>query len=167
MPGSRTATTIWTIRPEVVLALDARLGPPIDSYVNGSQVWISPDGPGEIGVEWRLHPVAAYRAPKGLHHEGLWDAVAEQLATGADAAALALGDERRPLASVWDGLECFAAYGDEVEPAPLRLAVSERLGLDPDHAGLVDHEALGDDWERSDGAISLVAAAIAQLTAQA
>lgn len=159
----RTATTVWTIRPELLVALDDRLGAPIDSYVNGSQTWITADGPGEIGLEWRLHPVAAYRRPAGLSHEDVWEAALGAIATGASPAALPMGDEVRPLSSLWDGLECFPAYGDDVEPAPLAASVLERLGIAPDHVGLVDHEALGDEWERSKGAVSLLALLVDQL----
>ena len=41
----RVATTVWTISPELVLALDEQLGLPVDSYVNGSQTWLVEDGP--------------------------------------------------------------------------------------------------------------------------
>ena len=40
----RVATTVWTISPELVLALDEQLGLPVDSYVNGSQTWLVEDG---------------------------------------------------------------------------------------------------------------------------
>ena len=52
-----TPTCVWLARPEVVVALDSRFGEPVDSYVNGSQVWLREDGPGGITLEWRLHPV--------------------------------------------------------------------------------------------------------------
>lgn len=158
----RVATTVWTIRAEIIEALDARLGPPTDSYVNGSQTWIT-EGPGDVALEWRLHPVASYRAPAGLGPYDLWDAVVGALAAGQPPSALALGRETRPLSSLWDGLECYAAYGDEIEPAPLAAAATERLGIPPDHVGLVDHDAIGDEWERTRGAVSIVALVVAQL----
>ena len=67
------------------------------------------------------------------------------LAAGADPASLALGDERRPLTSLWDGLECFAAHDATPEPAPLAAAAAAALGIAPDAAGLVDHGRIGDD----------------------
>ncbi|HEX5613670.1 MAG TPA: hypothetical protein VFZ83_00810 [Acidimicrobiia bacterium] len=158
----RIATTVWVVAAEVVRALDERLGTPVDSYVNGSQTWITEDGPGGAALEWRLHPVAAYRAPAGLSHYELWEQVVAQLASG-DPAALRLGDETRPLTSLWDGLECFAAYGDDVEPAVLAAAVSETLGIAPDRAGLVDHERVGDAWERARGEVSIVSLLLEQL----
>ncbi|MDQ1477906.1 MAG: hypothetical protein QOE62_3135, partial [Actinomycetota bacterium] len=48
----RVATTVWTISPELVLALDAQLGFPVDSYVNGSQTWLVEEG--DLTLEWRL-----------------------------------------------------------------------------------------------------------------
>jgi hypothetical protein len=64
---------------------------------------------------------------------------------------------------LWDGLEAFAAYDDEVEPATLTAAVTEAIGIPPDAAGLVDHGAIGDAWEKSGGRISIVHALLDQL----
>ena len=163
--GTRTATAVWRIQPDVVRALDAQLGPPVDSYVNGSQTWLTDDGPGGIALEWRLHPVARFRAPGGLSHYDVWDEVTTQLAVGADPEALTLGDETRALASLWDGLEVFAAYGDEVEPATLAGAAGAALGIAPDVTGLVDHTRIGDEWERVGGSVSLVGLLLAELDA--
>lgn len=153
----RVATTVWTIGPELVAALDERLGTPVDSYVNGTQTWLSDDGPGDITLEWRLHPSAGFRTPQGLSHYDLWETVVAALAQGAGPEALPLGSETLPLASVWGGLECFAAYGDEVEPVPLADAVSAALGRPPDLVGLVDHDAIADAWEQAPGEVSIVA----------
>ena len=142
----RVATTVWTISPELVLALDEHLGPPVDSYVNGSQTWLVEDGP--ITLEWRLHPVAGYRAPAGVSTYDLWEGVVAQLSSAGDPHALRLGDEVRPLTAIWDGLECYAAYGDELEPQQLAAAATAQLGRPPDRFGLVDHEAIGDAWEQ-------------------
>jgi hypothetical protein len=62
----RTATCVWRADATLVLALDEHLGPPVDSYLNGSQTWITDDGPGDESLEWRLHPVAGYRLPRDL-----------------------------------------------------------------------------------------------------
>ena len=69
VPNSRTLTPTCVWRAErlrLVVALDDRFGEPVDAYVNGSQVWLRDDGPGGVTVEWRLHPVAAYRLPESL-----------------------------------------------------------------------------------------------------
>jgi hypothetical protein len=160
---SRTATCVWRVDADLVLALDERLGPPVDSYLNGSQTWISDDGPGGIGLEWRLHPVAGYRLPRDLSHYDLWEQVVAALSAGVDPDSLTLGTEARTLRSLWDGLECFAAYGDELEPAPLAQAATDTLGRAPDAAGLVDHEVIGTAWEQAKGTTSIVEMVFAEL----
>jgi hypothetical protein len=160
---SRVATAVWRASPDLVLALEGRLGSPVDSYVNGTQTWLTDDGPGGITLEWRLHPVGGYRPPARISHYELWEEVVGHLAVGVDAAALRLGGETRPLSSLWDGLECFAAYGDDIEPAPLAVAASAAVGLPPTAVGLVDHEVVGDEWERSRGSMSLVDALLQEL----
>jgi hypothetical protein len=162
---SRTATCIWRVDAALVLALDEHLGPPVDSYVNGSQTWITADGPGGVELEWRLHPVAGYRVPRDLSHYDLWEQVVAALSAGTDPDSLSLGSEARTLRSLWDGLECYAAYGDELEPAPLAHAATTALGRAPDAAGLVDHDAIGTAWEHAKGATSIVEMVFAELKA--
>ncbi len=174
-------TAVWKISPELVLALDEHLGPPVDSYVNGSQTWLVGDEPDEIGpsgvasvdaasggtamiLEFRLHPVSGYRPPAGCSHYDIWETVVTQLSQGTDAQGLRLGNESRPLGGLWDGLEAFPAYGDEIEPARLATLATAALALAPDRTGLVDHEAIGDAWERANGKVSIVALLIDQLT---
>ena len=159
----RVATAVWTITPELVLALDAQLGPPVDSYVNGSQTWLADNGP--VTLEWRLHPVAGYRPPAGVSTYDIWESVVAQLSAHTDPHALHLGDEVRPLTGLWDGLECYAAYGDDIEPQQLAQSAAAQLDRPPDRFGLVDHEAIGDEWERASGAVSIVALLLAQLEA--
>lgn len=148
-------TCVWRARPELVVALDERFGPPVDAYVNGSQVWLREGGPRGVTIEWRLHPVADFRPPEGTGTYDLFEVTAEALAGGRPGPA--------PLDRLWDGLEAFAAYGDEVEPATLAAACTEELGLTPDAAGLVDHGRIGDEWERTGGQVSIVEALLAQL----
>jgi hypothetical protein len=150
----RTATVVWRIRPELVSALAERLGEPIDRYVNGSQTWFT-ETDGGVALEWRLHPVARYVQPKGLSHNDVWDVAVETVITG---------DGRLRPETVWDGLECFAAYGDEIEPVTLAAATTAELGLAPDASGLVDHGSIGDEWERSGRAVSIVELLLAQLS---
>jgi len=152
-----TPTCVWRATPELIIALDGRFGEPVDAYVNGSQVWLREDGPAGLTIEWRLHPVAGYRRPPKVGTYEVFSHTALALGTGTAPPA--------PLVELWDGLEAFAAYGEEVEPAPLTAAVTESLGIPPDGAGLVDHDAIGDAWEHSGGKVSIVDALLAQLTA--
>jgi hypothetical protein len=153
--AGRSPTCVWRIRPEVVIALDERFGEPVDAYVNGSQTWLRDDGPGGITLEWRLHPVAGFERPPEVGVYELFSSVALALETGATPPA--------PPERLWDGLEAFPAYGDEVEPAPLAAACTAALGLAPDASGLSDHDAIGDEWERTGGSVSIVTALLAQL----
>jgi len=159
---SRTATTVWRLSPELVAALDAQLGPPVDGYVNGTQTWLADCGPAGETLEWRLHPVSGFTPPKGVGPYELWDEVTGQLAAGGDPSSLPLGDDRRPLASLWDGLECYPV-DDPLEPAPLAAAATAALGIAPDASGLVDHERIGSAWERARGAISIIALLLEEL----
>jgi hypothetical protein len=143
---------VWRIRPELVLALAEQLGEPVDRYVNGSHTWFT-ESPGGVALEWRLHPVPGYELPKGLTHNDVWDVVMESL----------IGHVRLRPEEVWDGLECFAAYGDDIEPGELKAAATKELGVAPDAAGLVDHESIGDAWERTRGAVSIVELLLRQL----
>ncbi len=156
----RIATAVWRVSPELVLALDEHLGPPVDSYVNGSQTWFT----GEPVLEWRLHPVSAFRLPAGISPYDLWDAVVGALAAGGEPTHLALGEVTVGLAELWEGLECFPAYDDELEPAAVVARAAAQLPIPAELSGLVDHDAIGDEWEQRDGAVSIVALLVGQLS---
>jgi hypothetical protein len=155
----RIATAVWKTSPELLLALDEHLGPPVDSYVNGSQTWFT----GETVLEWRLHPVAGFRMPTGLSPYDLWDAVVGGLAAGGEPTQLTIGAGTIGLADLWEGLECFPAYDDELEPVAVVARAADQLPIPPDLSGLVDHDAVGDAWEHSDGAVSIVDLLVGQL----
>jgi hypothetical protein len=156
----RIATAVWRASADLVLALDEHLGSPVDSYVNGSQTWFT----GEPVLEWRLHPVAGFHLPGGLSPYDLWDAVVGALAAGGDPTELAVGDTTVGLADLWDGLECFPAYDDELEPAAVVARAAAQLPIAPELSGLVDHDSVGDEWERSNGSVSIVALLVRQLS---
>jgi hypothetical protein len=158
----RVPSCVWRLTPALVVALNERFSIPTDAYVNGSQVWLRDDGPGDITLEWRLHPVASYRRPKGLATEEVFELI-----------AIALGHDGEtdpddappypPVHALWDGLEAFPAFDDEMEPAALAAACTASLGVAPDAFGLVDHTTIGDRWEAAEGAVSVVDALLAQL----
>jgi hypothetical protein len=153
--ASLTPTCVWRVTVELIVALDERFGEPVDAYVNGSQVWLRDDGPGGTVLEWRLHPVAGYQRPRTVDTYEVFSVTAHALATGGEVVA--------PLDRLWDGLEAFSAYGDEVEPAVLAAAATDALGLPPDATGVVDHESIGREWERGGRRTSIVDALFAQL----
>jgi hypothetical protein len=152
---SLTPACVWRATPDLVVALDARFGEPVDAYVNGSQVWLRDDGPGGMTIEWRLHPAPDYRRPPSIDTYEVFSTTAHAFATGDRSAA--------PLDTLWEGLEAFPAYGDEIEPAVLATVVTDVLGRAPDAAGVVDHEGIGREWERTAGRTSIVDALFAQL----
>lgn len=158
MPRELTPSCVWRITPALLVALDERFGEPVDAYVNGSQTWLRDDGPGDVTIEWRLHPVAGFERPPGVEVHELFSSVALAIGTG--------GRPPAPPESLWDGLEAYPAHPGrvEVEPAPLAAAVERALGIEPDACGLVDHAAIGDAWEHSRGGVSIVAALLRQLS---
>jgi hypothetical protein len=149
------AAGVWRLSPDLLLALDERFGEPVDTYVNGAQVWLRDDGPAGEALEWRLHPVAGFQRPTAVEPHDLLATVVYALRTGEDPPA--------PIEVLWEGLEAFAAYGDELEPAPLAAACTTALGIAPDAYGVVDHDRVGDDWERSGGRTSIVQSLLTQL----
>ena len=151
----RVAACVWRIRPEVVLALDDRFGEPVDTYVNGSHVWLRDDGPSGAELEWRLHPVAGLKRPPGMGVYDMLDTVLWALRGNGDLAV--------PLAGLWGGLEAFVCDGADVEPVPLAAAATQSLGLTPDAFGMVDHEAIGDRVEATNWQVSVIDALIEQL----
>jgi hypothetical protein len=149
------ATCVWRISDALVIALDNLFGEPVDAYVNGSQVWLRDDGPSDLTIEWRLHPVAGYVKPKGVPTSQLFGSCALALSQGLEPIA--------PVASLWDGLEGFAAYGDEISAEALRTSLAAVLGIEPDLFGMVDHETIGDAWEHAEGKRSVIGDLVAQL----
>jgi hypothetical protein len=146
---------VWPVSADLLMALDERFGEPVDAYLNGAQVWLRDDGPGGSALEWRLHPVAGYRKPEGVSHHDVLASVVYALRAGDE---LPASPEE-----LWDGLEAFPGYGDEMEPATLAAACTEALGVPPQAYGLVDHAPIADAWEASGGTTSVVQAILDQL----
>ncbi len=157
IPNPLVATAVWTISSTLIVALDERLGEPIDTYVNGSQVWLRPDGPDGVTLEYRLHPVGGYERPKGMRTDEVFSRVALALATAEP--------EEVDFATLWEGLEVFVAFDDEGPLTPHVLAdLGEQvLGIAAHTNGMVDHEGIALRWQQSDRKTSIVSELLAQL----
>ena len=143
----RVATTVWTISPELVLALDEHLGLPVDSYVNGSQTWlVRRDGPSHA----RVAAASGRRVPRAGR------GVALRPLGGGRRAALGRPPIRTRCASA---TRCGRSprCGTGSSATPRTATTSSRSssrprrprssGAPPDRFGLVDHDAIGDAWE--------------------
>lgn len=155
---STTPTCVFRVDAALVELLDQCLGPPLDSYVRGWQVWLEPNGPGEAVLEWRLHPPARFRMPRDVNPHDLFDVVLQGLADNNSDASLAFtaGREQLRLDQVWEILEVFPAYGEALTPEAVAAAAAAALdGRQPDVAGMADHDRLGDQWKGSHGDFSV------------
>ena len=153
-----TPTCVYRVDPALIEALDMHLGPPLDSYVRGWQVWLEDNGPDGVRMEWRLHPPARFRMPRGVNPHDLFDVVLQGLADADEpvTAAFATGAEHRSLAQTWEVLEVFPADGDDVTAEAVAGAAAHALGgRRPDAFGHVDHDRLGDLWKGRHGDFSV------------
>lgn len=164
-----TPTCVYRVDAALLELLDASLGPPLDSYVRGWQVWLEHNGPAGERLEWRLHPPARFRLPRGVNPHDLFEVVLQGLADVEDPAtdAFPAGTEHRTLGGTWEVLEVFPADGDDIDPVALSAAAASVLGgRPPDAAGRADHDRLGDLWKGSSGDFSVGAALLQTLSAQ-
>jgi hypothetical protein len=145
-------TCVYRVDAALVEALDERLGPPLDSYVRGWQVWLEEHGPSGERIEWRLHPPARFRMPRGVNPHDLFDVVLQAIADG----DVALGE-------FWEVLEVFPADGDPMEPPEVAELATGVLGRPPDAAGWADHDRLGDLFKGRRGDFSVGQALLEQL----
>lgn len=152
-----STVAVWRCTHDLLRALDSQLGEPTDTYVNGAQVWLRDDGPREITLEWRLHPAGRFQRPSATSTNNVFRRMVRSLHTDDDTNML--GDPLR----LWGGLEVFSAYDQEVTADELRACCVELLGLEPDVVGTVDHDLIGDAWERSAGAFDIISALMTQL----
>ena len=155
---------VWRCSRPLVAALDAHLGEPTDTYVNGSQVWLRDDGPNDVTLEWRLHPVGGYQRPPGTSTTNVFRRVVGWAAGQGAEDDTANDDAHAEPETLWGGLEVFSAYDEDLRPDELRSCCVGLLGIEPDAVGMVDHSTVGDDWERSAGASDIVTALLRQLT---
>jgi hypothetical protein len=156
--GAHSATCVWRLRPEVLVALHVCFGAPADTYGNGSQTWLRSDGPGGTPMEWRLHPRADFTRPSDLSIDQVFTAVAGAVARGEDPPV-------EP-EQVWAGLEAAWAFDEDLDTESLEAGATAALGLGPDARGRVDRDALGIEWERSGGRLDVIAWLLARLDEQ-
>lgn len=157
-----TPVVIYEVDLALLTTLESALGPPIDSYLSGWQVWIDPVTPAagdaqktgesaeagddDIELEYRLHPPAGFAQPEGISHHDLWDEVIVQAADGAE--EFTLGSERRSLGSLWTLLEIYPAFGEDMTSEQVAGWAADRLGREASAHGAVDHDRIGGDWKR-------------------
>lgn len=155
--STTTPTCVYRVDASLVEALDRHLGPPLDSYVRGWQVWLEDNGPQGETMEWRLHPPARFRMPRGVDPHDLFDLVLQGLAGVEDQTdAFELGDERRRLDEVWEVLEVFPGFTTDIEPQAVAAAAARALGgRPPEVAGRADHDRLGSRWKGTRGDFSV------------
>jgi hypothetical protein len=157
MARALTPTCAYRVDAGLVEALDRHLGPPLDSYVRGWQVWLEDNGPAGETLEWRLHPPAGFRMPRGVNPHDLFETVLQGLAGVEDARADAIdvGEERRRLGEIWEVLEVFPAFTADADPRDVVRAAARAIGRTPDVAGRVDHDRLGGEWKGRRGDFSV------------
>ena len=151
-------TCVYRVDAALVELLDERLGPPLDSYVRGWQVWLEPHGPDGETLEWRLHPPGGFRMPRGVNPHDLFEVVLQGLSStdGDHEGAFEVGRERRHLGEIWEVLEVFPTFGDDIGGTDVLTGIVTRvLGRPPDAAGLVDHGRLGDLYKAKGGDFSV------------
>lgn len=162
---SEMPTCVYRVDAALVELLDERLGPPLDSYVRGWQVWLEAHGPAGETLEWRLHPPAGFAMPRGVNPHDLFEVVLQGLSglDDPDTQPFAAGKEQRRLADVWEVLEVFPTFGDDIPPERLVAIAEDVLGRRPDAAGTADHARLGDRFKAERGGFSVGEALLATL----
>ena len=163
--GPDIPTCAYRVDAALVELLDARLGPPLDSYVRGWQVWLDEHGPGGATLEWRLHPPARFRMPRGVNPHDLFEVALQGLAgcDDPDHDAFPVGEEHRRLDEIWEVLEVWPTFGDDLEPEVVAAIAARVLGRAPDVAGRADHARLGDRFKGRKGDFSVGQALLASL----
>lgn len=132
--------------PDLLKLLLERNSDPVDSYWNGSHTWFTSTQDHEF--EWRLHPVSGFKMPEASRPEELLD--------------LALEGEV-DIEHYWEGLEVFSLSEEPCSLDDLKAHILYTLEIEPDAIGLVDHESIGNDFERNAGKTSIIQLLITQM----
>ena len=164
----RVATTVWRMSPELDRARSTRASARRSTATSTARRPGSPTpAPAPPPLEWRLHPVAGYRPPKGV---GPYDAVGRGHRTARR------GRRRRRRCRSATNAARSHRCGTDSSASPSTSSTSSRrrsprantemLGRAPDAVGLVDHERIGSVWERARGGVSIVALLLEELRNQ-
>ncbi|MFN8015944.1 MAG: hypothetical protein U0R17_04990 [Acidimicrobiia bacterium] len=132
--------------PELPKQLIQKLGDPTDSYWNGSHTWFSELN--NARIEWRLHPVTSFSMPEASRPEDLLDLALEGQ----------IDSEH-----YWEGLEIFPCDEDEVDINELKQYINEKINLEVDAIGNVNHDEIGDAYEHTGGQVSIVKLLLEQI----
>lgn len=132
--------------PELLKRLHEAFSDPVDSYWNGSNTWFSEWG--DIDLEWRLHPVAAFQMPEASRPEELFE--------------LAL-EGQVDIEHYWEGLEVFVINEQQTTPDQLAAHVKETLDIEADAFGYVNHDEIGNSYEQNAGNVSVLDELIKQM----
>lgn len=149
--SNRELSSLFLIKnhPNICNELHKRLGDPVDSYWNGSHTWFDePEIWGDLRIEFRLHPVSNFVMPEASRPEELFELILE---------------EKVDLTHYLEGLEVFPVDENALSVDQFNNYLYEKLGIEPDITGFVDHEQIGNTYEQSGGNISVVSALVEQL----
>lgn len=146
-PSEASVVITTSSTSDLIQQLIDRLSEPVDSYWNGSHTWFTQLA--GVDVEWRLHPVSDFLMPEASRPEDLLE--------------LAVEGQVDPT-HYWEGVEVFSVDDEHlIDSATLASAVTEFLELEVSAHGNVDHDAIGDAYERAGGKVSLVSLLINQM----
>lgn len=134
-----TAIYLINTRPDLLKQLVAVHGEPVDSYWNGSHTWFTQND--EVLVEWRVHPVSGFVMPEASRPEELF--------------IMALESEVDSL-HYWEGLEVFPVDEHTFSAEDFSDYCETILGIEPDKVGFVDHDSIGNEYERNNGNVSIM-----------
>ena len=153
--GQRTSACVWRATPAVIVALDERFGEPVDAYVNGSQTWLRDDGPAASRSSGACTRSPATASPR--------TSTRTRCSPRSRSPSRPATSHRRRSSRCGTASRCSPRTATRSSLRRSAAAAEAALGIEPDRAGLVDHDAIADEWERSRGATSIVDALFAQL----
>jgi hypothetical protein len=127
---------------DICTKLYSIFGEPVDSYWNGSNTWFDePSDFVDISIEWRLHPISGFEMPKACRPEELFTLMVEN---------------KVDLTHYIEGLEVFPTDENDISIEKFSDYIFQKIGLEPDYIGYVDHDIIGNQFEQSNGDTSII-----------